>query len=462
MHYFILVNIENLSLMNFICRQSLRYYKNKIYIQSNKTIMNTLLPPDEVRGMTVFKIDKFTKPVTVPVIVINKNYVESANKVLKNYIIKLNNFKSIRSESNDSECVFYLDPAKFSSCEDLNLPFVSAENLKYVQIEVGYNNWNHDEILKAVLPEKSMLSSYSAIGSIVHVNLKPELLDYKDIIGRVLNDKLKGCKSVVNKIDNINNVYRNFEYEIIYGSSDLKTTVKENKCVFDLDFSEVYWNPRLCTEHERILQKLKSGDILYDVFAGIGPFSIPAAKLGCIVIANDLNPNSCKWLEINKKKNHIKDELLTIINKDGSKFIQEDLKAHYILWSKKIASKNNVHVTMNLPAIAVDFVKYFNNLFEWEEISDHSLPILHVYTFVKTDKNYEEGLKSIMEKYFNNIKDDDIQEILRVRNVAPNKEMVRITFQMKKEILCKSESIKKRKLNEIKIEHNVKKSKDDS
>ncbi|XP_015368599.1 PREDICTED: tRNA (guanine(37)-N1)-methyltransferase [Diuraphis noxia] len=374
--------------------------------------MNTLSPPDEVRGMTVFKIDKFTKPVTVPVIVINKNYVESANKVLKNYIIKLNNFKSIRSGSNDSECVFYLDPAKFSSCEDLNLSFVSAENLKYVQIEVGYNNWNHDEILKAVLPEKSMLSSYSAIGSIIHVNLKPELLDYKDIIGRVLNDKLKGCK------------------------------IKENKCLFDLDFSEVYWNPRLCTEHERILQKLKSGDVLYDVFAGIGPFSVPAAKLGCIVIANDLNPNSCKWLEINKTKNRIKDELLTIINKDGSKFIQEDLRAHYILWSKKITSENNVHVTMNLPAIAVDFVKYFNNLFEWEEISDHSLPILHVYTFVKTDKSYEEGLKSIIEEYFSNIKNDDIQEIIRVRNVAPNKEMVRITFQMKKDILCKSEKLK--------------------
>jgi len=423
--------------------------------------MNTLLPPDEVRGMTVFKIDKFTKHVTVPVIVINKNYVESANKVLKNYIIKLNNFKPIRSGSNDSECVFYLNPAKFSSYKDLNLTFITADNLKYEQIEVGYNNWNHDEILKAVLPEKSMLSSYSAIGSIVHVNLKPELLDYKDIIGRVLNDKLKGCKSVVNKIDSINNVYRNFEYEIIYGSSDLKTTVKENKCLFDLDFSEVYWNPRLCTEHERILQKLKSGDVLYDVFAGIGPFSVPAAKLGCTVIANDLNPNSCKWLEINKKKNHIKVDFLTIINKDGSTFIQEDLKAHYILWSKTNTAENKVHVTMNLPAIAVEFVKYFNNLFEWEEISDHSLPILHVYTFVKTDKSYEEGLESIMVEYFSNIKDVDIQEIIRVRNVAPNKEMVRITFQMRKDILCKSECIKKRKLNEIKIEH-VKKIKEDS
>lgn len=280
------------------------------------------------------------------------------------------------------------------------------------------------------------------------------------MIGRVFVDKLKGCKSVVNKIDSINNVYRNFEYEVICGSPDLKTTIKENKCLFDLDFSEVYWNPRLCTEHERILHKLKSGDVLYDVFAGIGPFSVPAAKKGCVVLANDLNPNCSKWLEVNKKKNRVKNELLTIINKDGSKFIQEDLRTHLIEWSKKTVLPNKVHVTMNLPAIAVEFIKYFDGLFEWDEISDSFLPILHVYTFVKTDKNYEEGLKSIMEEYFSNVQKEDIQEVLRVRNVAPNKEMVRITFQIRKEVLCKPEVLK-RKLNEITIENSVKKSKED-
>lgn len=433
-------------------RRLLNYTIVKNCFQTHATKMNTLLPPDDVRGMKIFKIDKFTKSVTVPVIVINKNYVETANRVLKNYIIKINNFKSIRNGSNECECVFFLDPTKFSSCDDFKLDFVSTQNLNYEAIKLSYDNWNYDEILKAVLPEKSMLSSYSTIGSIVHVNLKPELLEYKDIIGQVLKDKLKGCKSVVNKIDNINNVYRNFEYEVICGSTDLKTTVKENKCVFDLDFSEVYWNPRLCTEHERILHKLKSGDVLYDVFSGIGPFSVPAAKMRCIVLANDLNPNSCKWLEVNKKKNHIKDEYLKVINKDGGKFIQEDLRTHFISWSKKITVENKVHVTMNLPAIAVEFIKYFNNLFDWEDIPDHPLPILHVYTFVKTDKSYGEGLKLIMEEYLSNVEKEDIQEIIRVRNVAPNKEMVRITFQTTKKFLCNPEVIKKRKFIEDEIE----------
>lgn len=451
-----------------IFRQSLRrlviVYGNRV--QTYTTVMNKmnalLLPPDDVRGMKVFKIDKFTKPITVPVISVDKSNVDTVNKVLKNYIIKLRNFKSIRCGSEEGQHMFFLDPTKFSSYNDLGLTCVTDENLDYTTIVLGYDNWNHNDILKAVLPEQSMLSSYSMVGSILHVNLKPELLDYKSIIGKILYDKIKGCKSVVNKIDNINNVYRNFEYEVICGSSDLKTTVKENNCTFYLDFSEVYWNPRLCTEHERILKQLRSGDVLYDIFAGIGPFSIPAAKKKCIVLANDLNPKCCKWLTENKKINRIEDEFLTIVNKDGSAFIQEDLKAHLILWSKKITSENKIHVTMNLPELSCKFIKYFDRLIEWDEISDHALPIVHVYVFAKScNNNYEEDLKSIMKEYFKNVNPEDIREIIRVRKVAPNKEMLRITFHLKKETLCKSEIVKKRKSDEREFE-NVKKNKENS
>ncbi|XP_050434343.1 tRNA (guanine(37)-N1)-methyltransferase isoform X1 [Adelges cooleyi] len=406
--------------------------------------MNVLLPPTVVRGMKIFDINKFTKLISVPAIEVDTQNIASASKILKNQLLKFTNFKSIRdSGSNNYKRVFLLNPLKVRSFDDLNLPFASPEHFSHTDVKLTYDNWKHDEILRAILPESSMLTSYSAIGSIVHVNLKPELLEYKNVIGQVLKDKIKGCKSVVNKTDNINNIFRNFEFEVLSGSSDLQTSFKENKCIFELDFSEVYWNPRLCTEHERILEKLNAGDLLYDVFAGIGPFSIPASKRGCTVLANDLNPNCCKWLNVNKKLNRIKDDRLTIINKDGSRFIIEDLKAHLILYSKTLTNDNDnkVHVTMNLPAIGIEFVKYFNNLFEWDEISDSFLPILHIYTFVKTNESYETGLHLVMAEH--NIKEEDAQEIIRVRNVAPNKEMIRITLQTTKEMLCKS-SVKRK------------------
>lgn len=46
---------------------------------------------------------------------------------------------------------------------------------------------------------------------------------------------------------------------------------------------KVYWNSRLETEHKRLVDTFKAGQVVVDVMAGIGPFAIPAAQKGCKV-----------------------------------------------------------------------------------------------------------------------------------------------------------------------------------
>jgi tRNA (guanine37-N1)-methyltransferase len=75
--------------------------------------------------------------------------------------------------------------------------------------------------------------------------------------------------------------------------------------VFAFDFTKVYWNSRLHTEHERLVQLFSPDDVIADVFAGVGPFALPAAKKGCGVLANDLNPESYKWLVRNVGSNKV-------------------------------------------------------------------------------------------------------------------------------------------------------------
>lgn len=78
---------------------------------------------------------------------------------------------------------------------------------------------------------------------------------------------------------------------------------------FKLDYSLVYWNSRLEHAHRRLVSLFRAGETICDMFAGIGPFAIPAAQKGCIVYANDLNPGSIHYLKINVKINKVDDHI---------------------------------------------------------------------------------------------------------------------------------------------------------
>lgn len=80
------------------------------------------------------------------------------------------------------------------------------------------------------------------------------------------------------------------------GEQNYLTTVKEGDCRFTFDFQTVYWCTRLITERNKILSSLNKGDILIDMFCGVGPLSLRAAKAGVFVLANDLNPECYKYL----------------------------------------------------------------------------------------------------------------------------------------------------------------------
>jgi len=126
---------------------------------------------------------------------------------------------------------------------------------------------------------------------------------------------------VVNKVGTIANEFRVPKFEILAGKNDMVTEVKQYGATFRLDYGLVYWNSRLEHEHIRLVSLFKKGDVICDMFAGIGPFSIPAAQKGCVVYANDLNPDSVHYLRTNAKINKVEDYIFTY-NLDARVFMQ--------------------------------------------------------------------------------------------------------------------------------------------
>jgi len=140
------------------------------------------------------------------------------------------------------------------------------------------------------------------------MNLRDRHLPYRYHIGSVILSKSaqQGVKTVVNKLENISSQYRVFDMEVIAGEENFQVTQFHLGCTFSFDFSKVYWNTRLDTEHRRLVDMFEPGEVICDVFAGVGPFAVPAGKKGCFVLANDLNPDSYESLKANAKTNKVR------------------------------------------------------------------------------------------------------------------------------------------------------------
>ncbi|XP_028026376.1 tRNA (guanine(37)-N1)-methyltransferase [Bombyx mandarina] len=410
--------------------------------------MTSSLVPLNVRGMKVLDRSKFLRNIKVPVLKVSEQTLAKITPLCKSYFLKLERFKPVQSsklDGEESKKNIYLNPDTINSWtdieenvrKDMSVFEVNESNFNTQEIQLTYDNWSFDIIFNAVLPEnEEKLSSFSHIGHIIHLNLRDHLLDYRFLIGEVLLDKIKSCRTVVNKSNTINNTYRNFSMELLAGDEDYIVTVKENQCNFHFDFSKVYWNPRLCKEHERILSYLKQGDVLFDIFCGVGPFSIPAAKRKTIVYANDLNPESYKWLNHNAEKNKIKNQYFKSYNMDGKEFILTVLK-DYLLdlcnEKRKLDDSSRIQITMNLPGLAVEFLKYFKGLVRSENVNNLKNEIIvYVYCFAATKEIAKE---MVCENIAIDIS-KNIIEVFDVRNVSPKKEMMRVTIKLTNDILC--------------------------
>lgn len=191
-----------------------------------------LQPPSSVRGMQELQREQFRKIVQVPRLRVPESQVQRVMPLVKKFLLKMEHLHPVRAVDQSREILLHPTPVKnwdSLPTEDLQRQKVNAENFSFADLELRYENWAANEILKSVLPtEEEGLTSYSRIGHIAHLNLRDHLLPYKQLIGQVLRDKLPNCRTVVNKASSIDNTYRNFQLELICGDPDYQVETKEN------------------------------------------------------------------------------------------------------------------------------------------------------------------------------------------------------------------------------------------
>lgn len=319
----------------------------------------------------------------------------------------------------------------------------------------GYKDMSLQEVLKHYLPAGVEIpSSFESVGHIAHLNLKEAALPFKNIIGQVIIDKNPTIKTVVNKLGTITSEFRVFDMEVLAGEDVTVTEVKQHGLRFKLDFRRVYWNSRLEKEHSRLIDRwIDPSHVVVDAMCGIGPFAVPAAKQGCRVFANDLNPASYEWLLENCRINKVQDKVCCY-NEDARAFLRraagggleygpnDDADATDGAGSNRGRGVPFEHIIMNLPASAVEFLDALKGEFSTALWEGRELPLVHVYSFLQETEDYGD-LRRKIEGHLGGSLDEDPQFCL-VRDVAPKKAMICSTFRVPRHIAYGDKQERKR------------------
>ncbi len=183
--------------------------------------------------------------------------------------------------------------------------------------------------LEGILSEKEseeLFSAFDQIGDIIIVRIPDSLLEKKKIIGETLLEQVKTARSVFYQSSSVEGDFRTRDLEILAGLDNTETEYKEFGCRFVVDVEKAFFSPRLSTERDRIANLVQDGEVVINMFGGVGMFSIIAAKRKkCTVYNIDINPVATKLCEKNIELNKLKGNVISILG-DASQVIEEKLK----------------------------------------------------------------------------------------------------------------------------------------
>ncbi|MFB5619792.1 MAG: class I SAM-dependent methyltransferase family protein [Nitrosopumilus sp.] len=229
--------------------------------------------------------------------------------------------------------------------------------------------------LENVLTEEEsdeLISAFDQIGEIIIVRIPESLLSKKKIIGKTLLDEVKIVRSVFYQASAVEGEFRTRDLEILAGEDNTETEYKEFGCRFKVDVKNAFFSPRLSTERERIANLVQDGEVITNMFAGIGMFSIMAAKKKkCTVYSLDINPVASKLCDVNSSLNKLAGNVISI-NGDATEII-----------NKQLVDKSD-RTLMLLPERSDEFL-------ESAIKTTKNQGIIHYYSHIHADKKSEAG-----------------------------------------------------------------------
>ncbi len=175
--------------------------------------------------------------------------------------------------------------------------------------------------------EFKQFRAFDIVGDIAVVKLPKGLLPKKRLIGQALMQVHHHVRTVLNQTAPVRGEFRTRELELIAGEPETETMYHESGCSFKVDLAKVYFSPRLAHERLRIAKLVKPGEVVTNLFAGVGSYSVVIAKRGKAsrVYSIDKNPAAFDYMRTNIRINKVGDRVVPILG-DAREVVEANLR----------------------------------------------------------------------------------------------------------------------------------------
>lgn len=194
---------------------------------------------------------------------------------------------------------------------------------------------------------KLLYRSYDIIGDIAIIRIPEAFKHRSEIIAEAIMQTQRRVRTVLRQASPVSGDLRLRKLKWVAGEKKTETVHKEHGCLFKVDLETCYFSPRLSHERMRISQRVQPGEVIVNMFSGVGCYSIIIAKHSAAekIYSIDINPAAVRYMRESVKLNKIEERVIPI-HGDAKNVIEERLQ--------NIADR----VLMPLPKMACEYLSY--------------------------------------------------------------------------------------------------------
>ena len=173
------------------------------------------------------------------------------------------------------------------------------------------------EIFEESFSEGSLgvYNAFDIIGDIAIFKLPTSSEAKAEAVAEAIMNRHKNVKTVFVQTSAITGDFRLRSLMHMAGENRTCTVHKESGCSFAVDVRLCYFSPRLLHERMRIARLVQPQEVVVNMFAGVGCFSIIIARHSRArkVFSIDVNPAAVKFMEKNIRLNRVYGKVVSFI-----------------------------------------------------------------------------------------------------------------------------------------------------